>query len=50
MDLQGASGDVLNDRQGLEDTVVSIIKNAGMHMLSVSSHQLEPQGVSVVVR
>eukprot|EP00039_Didymoeca_costata_P023563 m.7521 g.7521 ORF g.7521 m.7521 type:complete len:751 (+) comp3728_c0_seq1:201-2453(+) len=48
VDLQGASGDVLNDRQGLEDTVVSIIKNAGMHMLSVSSHQLEPQGVSVV--
>eukprot|EP00039_Didymoeca_costata_P022468 m.4603 g.4603 ORF g.4603 m.4603 type:complete len:549 (+) comp3028_c0_seq2:293-1939(+) len=48
VDLQGASGQVLNDRQGLEDTVVSIIKNAGMHMLSVSSHQLEPQGVSVV--
>jgi S-adenosylmethionine decarboxylase proenzyme len=46
--LYKASPEVLNDGEGLKASVISIIEGAGMHLLSVSMHQFEPQGVSVV--
>lgn len=48
VDLYRADSAMLNDREGLEEAVVSIIRNAGMHLLSVAAHKLDPQGVTVV--
>ena len=48
IDLYRADEATLNDRDGLEKAVTDIISGAGMHLLSVSAHQLEPQGVTVV--
>jgi len=48
VDLYKADEAILNDGKYLEESVVGIIRGAGMHMLSVDMHQLEPQGVSVV--
>ena len=48
IDLYRADPATLNDRDGLEKAVTDIISGAGMHLLSVSAHKLEPQGVTVV--
>ena len=47
LDVYRADAAILNDRQGLEDAVARLVAEAGMHLLTVASYQLEPQGVSV---
>eukprot|EP00041_Stephanoeca_diplocostata_P025239 m.656790 g.656790 ORF g.656790 m.656790 type:complete len:505 (+) comp22707_c0_seq1:374-1888(+) len=49
LDMYDINGDILNNEQHLRDVSIKLVRDIGMTMLSIQSHKLEPQGVSITV-
>jgi S-adenosylmethionine decarboxylase proenzyme len=49
LDVFEADERLLDDENKMRRVAIDIVENAGMEMLSIHSHKLMPQGVSVVV-
>ena len=48
LDIRDANRALLDDESRLRDVASEMVRVCGMHELSVHSHRLQPQGISVV--
>jgi S-adenosylmethionine decarboxylase len=48
-DLWGVGGEVLDDGDFLQETMVSAAEGAGLHVISSHFHRFEPHGISGVI-